>query len=403
MKVLASAYSCAPGLGSEPGAGWQWARASAQNNEVWLLTQEVNRERLEPFLDTYPELRVKMHPVYVPAPRWAHRLKGDGEGKHLLHYIVWQRAARKVGARLHAAVSFDVAHHITWTVAWLPSGISKIPGLPFVWGPVSGGGGVPRGFWRWLGWRGSVQEGVREATLPLGRFLFGSGPLRRSSLVLAQSEEFARWARKKSRTPVVVEPVVAFPTWEIPKGARERGSNGDGRTAIFAARMVPWKGLRLAIAAIARPEAAGWRLDVYGNGPEEGAGRKLASRLGVEDRVRFLGRIDRKELDEAILAADAFLHPSIHDAPPFVVAEALGTGCPVICIDHGGSAVLVEDGQGVKVPPGKDLAGALAEALASAPPRFEPSTRWLRGRLPDRLSDWYAKAIAEAKSSRERL
>jgi glycosyltransferase involved in cell wall biosynthesis len=400
MKVLASAYSCGPGLGSEPGAGWQWARAAAERNDVWLLTQEASRDRLERFLDRYPDIRGRLHVVYVAPSRAARFLKSGGTRKHLLHYLAWQRAARIEGRRLHRELSFDVAHHLTWTVAWLPSGVSNIPGVPFVWGPVSGARGIPRGFGRWLGWRGWIQEGAREVALPFARFLFGTGALRRATVVVAQSEEFARWARRKGALTVVVEPVVAYPRWEIPKRSDAGETARDSeRRAVFAARMVPWKGLRLAVAAMAEPEAAAWRLDVYGNGVEERAGRRLAQRLGVGERVRFLGRRERAELDEAILAADAFVHPSIHDAPPFVVAEALGMGCPVICIDHGGPAVLVADGEGVKVRPGKDLAAGIARALASAPARFDPSERWLRGRLPGKLDEWYAAAVAAGTKS----
>ena len=38
MKVLISAYICAPHRGSEPGAGWNWSLAAAEENEVWVLT-----------------------------------------------------------------------------------------------------------------------------------------------------------------------------------------------------------------------------------------------------------------------------------------------------------------------------------------------------------------------------
>jgi len=391
------AYACVPMWGSEPGAGWYWAEAASQDHDVWILTAEENRDRIEACLDEFPVLREGMHPVYVAVPGWASRLRTGGNEMHLPHYLIWQRVARQVARRLHDEVGFDVAHHVTWTVSWLPAAVTRIPGLPFVWGPVSGAMGVPRPMWRWLGWPGAAKELVREVGLPVMRLLFARRPLRRAAMVLAQSEEFARWARSRTSAPVVVEPVPAlrggdFERWQ----KQEPQSAAELRTAVFAARFSAWKGLRLVVAAMARPEATGWRLEVYGDGREEPRARALVAKLGVEDRVHFRGRVPRRHLDEVIAQADAFIQPSFHDAPPFVVAEALSIGCPIVCLDVGGPAALVGPGEGVKVPVERDLAGALARGLAGAPTRFAPSTRWHMERLPERMATWYAEALRSA-------
>lgn len=47
MKVLMCAYACWPGLGSEPGVGWAWARAVAREHEVWVLTHSANATAIE--------------------------------------------------------------------------------------------------------------------------------------------------------------------------------------------------------------------------------------------------------------------------------------------------------------------------------------------------------------------
>jgi glycosyltransferase involved in cell wall biosynthesis len=71
----------------------------------------------------------------------------------------------------------------------------------------------------------------------------------------------------------------------------------------------------------------------------------------------------------AYLRHDAFLFPSLHDSSGNVVLEALSSGLPVVCLDAGGPALLVDPSCGFKVRPGapqqvvEDLARALA-ALA---------------------------------------
>jgi glycosyltransferase involved in cell wall biosynthesis len=68
----------------------------------------------------------------------------------------------------------------------------------------------------------------------------------------------------------------------------------------------------------------------------------------------------------AYLRHDALLFPSLHDSSGNVVLEALSSGLPVVCLDVGGPALLVDPSCGFKVRPGapqqvvEDLARALA-------------------------------------------
>ena len=67
----------------------------------------------------------------------------------------------------------------------------------------------------------------------------------------------------------------------------------DGRpTAMFAGRLVFFKGTELAIRAVAATED--WHLEIYGSGSDERRLRKLTARLGVEDRVHFQGFMGRE-------------------------------------------------------------------------------------------------------------
>lgn len=396
MKVLASAYACAPAWGSEPGAGWYWVRAMAEHNEVWLITPPRWRDDIEKYRNEFPAIGERLHPVYVKAAEWTQGRRPEKRDRHLLHAYLWQAAVAREARRLHREIGFDVAHHITWTVNWLPAGVSEVEGLPFVWGPVSGATGTPRSVYPWLGRRGAVVERIREAVLPLARRAFGTKPLHRAALVLGQSPEVGAWARERTSAPVIVEPVVCVPLFRLPKSAERPASTGGDKRAVFAARFAAWKGLRLAIAGLARPEASGWTLDVYGKGADERPARRLARRLGVTERVRFKGYIPLKELEAAIAEAEAFVHPSMHDAPPFAVAQALSMGTPVICLDFGGPAALVEDGQGIKVSASGDLAAGMGAAYRDVPPRFAPTTRWAVGRLPGFVDECYRRVTGAA-------
>jgi glycosyltransferase involved in cell wall biosynthesis len=387
VKVLISAYACRPGWGSEPGTGWSYARMIADRHDVWVITKSDNREAIE--RAGLPEDRPRF--VYVDAPAPAALVSRLPYGAQL-RYVAWQRAAGRAAAALHARVGFDLVHHVTFAADWMPAGVLRLPGVPAVWGPVGGTTGMARGLWRWLGWRGVVQEVAREGLTRPMRLLHGRAAARRASLVLAQNNDvaarFSRWSRRTVVLPhVIVEP---------PPATAPAPAPGSGRLALFVARLIPWKGLCLAVAALAEPGARDWRLEVIGEGPERARAERLARRLGVSGRVLFRGRQPRDAVLAAMSRADALLAPSMHEAGGWAVAEAVAHGCPVVCLDRGGPAVLVTEGRGVRVPVTRYLPRDLARALASLRGRVPPTDRWSRDRVRERVEELYALALGTA-------
>jgi glycosyltransferase involved in cell wall biosynthesis len=279
---------------------------------------------------------------------------------------------------------------VTFAADWMPAGVGWLRGVPLVWGPVGGATGVPRSLWRWLGWRGSLSEAARGLATWSGRQLFGKPVAHRAALIVAQNKDVAK--AFDGQRPVVVEPNVAMDGATPVSPRRPARDQVPKRRALFAGRLLAWKGIRLAVTVMARPEASGWSLDVYGAGPEAKAVGRLARRLGVTDRVVFHGARPREEVLVAIAKADALLYPSMRDAASWIVAEALSLGCPVVCLDRGGPAVLVGPGEGVKVPVTGEIVANLARALSSLPGHGTPVTRWNTARLPALVSSWYEQA-----------
>ena len=72
-------------------------------------------------------------------------------------------------------------------------------------------------------------------------------------------------------------------------------------------------------------------LAVAGNGPEEENLRRKVEELGLQDRVRILGR--RGDVERLYQAYDLFLLPSIHEGFPVAAVEALSSGLPVLMSD----------------------------------------------------------------------
>jgi glycosyltransferase involved in cell wall biosynthesis len=308
-----------------------------------------------------------------------------------VRYWRWQQQARPFVRRLHAEHRFDLAHHLTWAVDWQPTSLADVPDLPFVWGPVGGfTTGLPMA--RWLGLRGLSTELAREAVTRPARRLTGRRTARRAALVLAQNEDVRRHFAPLAPTELAPNAAVRLPADDAPADPASRAE--EGPVAVFAGRLLAWKGLRLAVAAVARTRD--WRLVVFGAGPEEGAARRLAGRMGCAARVTFRGQRPRAEVLRELAAADALLHPSMHDSGPWIVAEAVTLGTPVVCLDRGGSPDLIgAPAAGVAVPAHGQVPVALAAALDGLP-AGRPLDRWRAERLPAQIEGHYRRALAEA-------
>jgi len=102
------------------------------------------------------------------------------------------------------------------------------------------------------------------------------------------------------------------------------------------------------------------RLVVVGDGVMRPALEEEAQRLGLGERVRFLGR--RFDAPQLYRAFDVYCLPSKNEGMPLTVLEAMASGLPVVGTDVLGIGDLLrESGAGVLVPYGDD--GALAAAL----------------------------------------
>ncbi len=385
-KVVIGAYACGPEEGPEASAGWAFAVAAAENNDVWVYTRERFRPRVSAALAADPLLAQRLNVVYLDLSPRALRLKRRSWDLYW-YYALWQRQLGREAARLHGTVNFDVAHHITFANDWMPCGIGRLD-VPLVWGPVGGASAMP--FWKlrkWLGWRGFATELARQILTPLPRLIWGQPTAARAAVVVAQNPSVAH--RFRAARNVIVEPNAALQD-DLP--VRLARAPAELKTALFVGRLLAWKGARLAIAVLARPEASDWKLVVYGTGYERAVLERLAGTLDVADRIEFAGHRPRAEVLDAYTTADALLFPSMHDQAGWVAAEASSIGCPVVCLPLGGPATMAERNAFVASLDG-DIVGNLARKLQEAGEHGGVAhDRWRRDRLAGLLTQWYALA-----------
>jgi D-inositol-3-phosphate glycosyltransferase len=156
------------------------------------------------------------------------------------------------------------------------------------------------------------------------------------------------------------------------RDARAALGLGGRRVILFVGRLQRLKGPDVAVRSFA--EAARRRPDLLDDaalvlvggpsGPgdpmaEMGRLRRLAARVGVADRIRFVEPVPHDELPSLYAAADVLLVPSRSESFGLVALEAQACGVPVLASAVGGLPYVVEDGEtGFLLPPGDHAAFA---------------------------------------------
>lgn len=142
------------------------------------------------------------------------------------------------------------------------------------------------------------------------------------------------------------------------------------------------KGQDLALRALTRPGNDDVHMLVVGHGDLDSDLKALAVRLGVANRVRFLGF--RTDVPRLIAACDFVLLPSRWEGMPYVVLEAMASGKAVVATPVDGARDLVDDGRSGFLAPGlgaEDVARALRAMVALSKLERAQMGRVGRGRM----------------------
>jgi len=171
--------------------------------------------------------------------------------------------------------------------------------------------------------------------------------------------------------PSAIDPERFAADDRLKRRAHERESWGitpDEPAALFVAMNYRLKGLAPLLHSLKHVEAKRpFRLVVVGHARYEQY-EVLAKRLGVADRVKFLGF--RADPRDAYFASDFLVHPTFYDPCSLVALEALCCGLPVITTRYNGASELITTGKdGLVIDDPHDhraLGGAIATLLDPA-------------------------------------
>lgn len=188
----------------------------------------------------------------------------------------------------------------------------------------------------------------------------------------------------------------------------------EGHVAlVYVARLHPEKGHAVLLDALSQlvPQFPGIRLYLVGEGGLRPGLEETTSRRGLNAHVRFLGW--REDALAVLAAADLVVHPSLHEALPSAVIEAVVLGRPVVASDVSGVRDILNDGEfGAIVPPANvdALQATIARVLRELPAarrRAEGGRRFVLeymepGRVAEAHLACYLEAVTEARNGNNR-
>jgi glycosyltransferase involved in cell wall biosynthesis len=390
MKILMSAYSCEPGVGSERGVGWNMAIEAAKHHQVWVLTRpDESKQAIEAELARHPIPNLKF--VYFTVPFWQDSMRWGQSGAMQLHYYFWQIQAYFVARTLHREIGFDIAHHVTFVKYSSPSFLCLLP-IPFVWGPVGGGESAPTPFWVDFHPKNKLYEALRWLWRSIGELdLFTRLTAQQSAIAYATTADTAIRVRKLGAPQVRIAPETGMSAQDLDLLARCPPPTGATVRFISIARLLHWKGFHLGLRAFAQADLPAAEYWILGEGPELARLTALALELGIADRVKFWGLQSRSAVLQKLGQSSALVHPSLHDSGGWVCLEAMAAGRPVICLDLGGPAQQVTAATGFKIPAHTPIETVTAMAAAMTQIATNTALRLEMGRAGrQRVNNYYS-------------
>ena len=402
MKLLISAYACAPNRGSEHGSAWNWTSEVARlEHDVTVLVSPAHHDAVLAAADSDPTLR-RIRWLFPEVVRWPLQ-QGKEPVWERTYNLLWQRQALQVARTLHREQPFDLVHHLTWGGVRAPTFLGAL-GVPMIFGPAGGGETSPANLRDRFPLRGRILEFARDlsnATIELNPI--ARQGLRDAAVIFARTSDTKALLSPPLRAKTYVQMELGVTTKQI---GEPRPIRNTPRKLLYAGRLLYWKGVHIAIEAMSRlvahmPDA---HLTIVGNGPEEGRLKAEIAERNLGANVTFVSWMPQQQFLRLYDDHDLFVFPSLHDSAGWVVLESFCKGLPVACLNLGGPKDIVTPQSGIVVDTtGLDTSGVatrLAEelrALLTDPERLAALSAGAVARvreflLPNQVQRLYAQA-----------
>jgi glycosyltransferase involved in cell wall biosynthesis len=353
IHVLLSAYQCGAGMGSVSQIGWEWYSRLSENCQVTLFTHIRNQAALEaanaPLHDS-SVVFIDTEWFAAPLYRFASWCFPRSEHPKFLiasldFFVYDYLALRKARQLIKAGQVFDIVHAVTPVSPMAATRLHKL-GVPLVLGPWNGGLASPTTFPEIMKAESKWLYPIRN----LGRVFDALiGSTRNAALILTatQATLAAIPKRYQHKCKMLLEngvnldwftaaPYPPFPSVDRPL------------QIVFVGRLLPFKGIAMLLEAL-KALTFPVQLTIVGEGSERQQLERLTTEWQLSEKVQFTGNLPLNQIAKIIEHSHVFCLPSVRESGGAVVLEAMAVARPVIVVDFGGPAEIVDDAVGVKL------------------------------------------------------
>lgn len=318
--------------------------------------------------------------LFNPILTWSERLPWGGLGGLL-------RANRRNFLLAKSEFgAIDLIHaHVSFPAGFVARNLAAEMGIPYVLTEHMG----PFPFPSMMGRNGDIRPEIRLAVEGASAVIAVSHPLARNMAAfgLAVSAVIPNMVDERCFAPAKPSP---------------------GKFAFLTVcGIVPAKGIEDLIRAVAlwNPDPGRFEFSIVGDGDKREEYQRLADRLGVSDRIRWLGPISREEVPELFRRCHVYVMPSHRESFGVAYVEAIACGKPVIATRCGGPEYIVNSCNGRLVDVGdvRALAEVMAQVAESwtnfdaAVIRRDFEQRFSPGVVTDQLLSVYRLVVSERR------
>jgi glycosyltransferase involved in cell wall biosynthesis len=340
MRLLVSALSCNPSLGSEALVGFKYAEALSMRYETVVIASPPSH-----------------------APEGATLLRCDAgqcsfneisAGPLLRFELRQQRIAR----RLRRQFPFDYVHRVTPSAIQEPTWVGRL-GKPLIIGPLIAADTPPSAFATLLSRPVSPSKGPRWRPSRVAGRVYRTITARaeRDRSYLHQAHRILVGTRTALRhVPENLREKCRLVTYSgvehevfVPPPARPVT---DTLRLLFVGRLVPYKGVELLLQAVEiAARRCSIKLDIVGGADPvyKEFLLRLIKELRLESSVDFLEPVPRDQLPALYRRADVFCFPTLCDTYGIALLEAMSCGCAALVSDVAGAGEIVNGENGLKV------------------------------------------------------
>ena len=357
-RVLIVAFACHPDENMETRIGWKRALAASKNYDTTVLhsadfdSESLARLAADQGADLNCLRFIAIDSIGFSGSKFSDLMYWAG-------YRSWQRRAFQCASEMQRRNGFDLVHLVSYCGYREPGYWWRL-GIPFIWGPVGGTQNFPSRFVTQVAFLSGLRELARNV---LNTWQLRLSPrvklsARHAATVFAASSTAQRDLRRATgvHCPRLLETAIGLPggvpRHDGPKDTASRVPDTDRPfRLLWAGRLREWKALPLLLKALAQlPPGVNYELRVLGVGASEKRWRRMAERLGVADKTRWVGWGAYEDTLLQYEWADAFVFTSLRDTSGTGLLESLAAGTPIIGVDHQGAADIMTPECGIAIP-----------------------------------------------------